>query len=281
MGEIHLRVLDRPIRLTGLPPEAEAAIYECFGAFVASAARDAYVVAVETTAAGWAVVAGGAPDGAPAATESSGLLLALGTAVNRHALTTTRHLAMHAGVVGHDGQAVALPAVSGAGKSTLVAAAVAAGLTYLSDESLCLDRADGSLVPYPKPLGLSAWSRRTLGLHDDDPAERLVPASTLGRAVTPDDRAYVLAHVVFPSVRPGPPELTPVPRSSMITGLLERSFNHFHDPRGSFRLLAAAAVRSRSWSLTYQDLDPPTQHLGALLTPGGQLPEQGERKAIW
>lgn len=60
---------------------------------------------------------------------------------------------VHAGVVGWRGQAIVLPGRSMAGKSTLVAALLAAGATYFSDEYAVLD-ADGLVHPYPRRLAL-------------------------------------------------------------------------------------------------------------------------------
>ena len=63
------------------------------------------------------------------------------------------HVFVHAGVVAHGGGALVLPGRSLAGKTTLVAALVAQGAAYLSDEFAVLD-AEGAVHPYPKPLSL-------------------------------------------------------------------------------------------------------------------------------
>ena len=62
---------------------------------------------------------------------------------------------VHAGVVGWRGEAILIPGRSHSGKSTLVAALVAAGATYYSDEYAVLDER-GRVHPYPKPLSLRA-----------------------------------------------------------------------------------------------------------------------------
>src|SRR5882724_1270329 len=62
---------------------------------------------------------------------------------------------VHAGVVGWRGEAILIPGGSHSGKSTLVAALVAAGATYYSDEYAVLDER-GRVHPYPKPLSLRA-----------------------------------------------------------------------------------------------------------------------------
>jgi hypothetical protein len=64
-----------------------------------------------------------------------------------------RRLFVHAGVVGWKGQAILVPGASHAGKSTLVAALLAAGATYYSDEFAVLDP-QGRVHPFPRPLRL-------------------------------------------------------------------------------------------------------------------------------
>ena len=77
---------------------------------------------------------------------------------------------VHAGVVGWRGKAILIPGRSYSGKSTLVAALVAAGATYYSDEYAVLDER-GRVHPYPKPLSLRA-----------DPGGKAIrhPVETLG-----------------------------------------------------------------------------------------------------
>lgn len=72
---------------------------------------------------------------------------------------------VHAGVVGVDDQAIVLPGRSMAGKTTLVAALVAAGATYLSDEYAVLD-AEGLVHPYPRRLSIRGPQRREVPVAD-------------------------------------------------------------------------------------------------------------------
>ncbi len=72
---------------------------------------------------------------------------------SRVAALAPEHVFVHAGVVAHRGGALVMPGRSLAGKSTLVAALVAQGATYLSDEYAVLDTG-GAVHPYPKPLSL-------------------------------------------------------------------------------------------------------------------------------
>ena len=62
---------------------------------------------------------------------------------------------VHAGVVGWRGEGILIPGRSHSGKSTLVAALLAAGATYYSDEYAVLDER-GRVHPYLKALSLRA-----------------------------------------------------------------------------------------------------------------------------
>ena len=60
---------------------------------------------------------------------------------------------VHAGAVAFSGRVVLVPGRSFTGKSSLIEALVRAGGTYYSDEFAVL-RADGTVVPYPRPIAL-------------------------------------------------------------------------------------------------------------------------------
>lgn len=77
----------------------------------------------------------------------------------RIAVTAPDHVFVHAGVVALGGRALVLPGLSFSGKTTLVAALIAAGATYLSDEFAVLD-ADGLVHPYAKSLSIRGDGER-------------------------------------------------------------------------------------------------------------------------
>jgi hypothetical protein len=78
----------------------------------------------------------------------------LESAVRAHvALNAPAHVFVHAGAVVHHGRAMLIPGSSFSGKTTLVAALVARGAAYASDEFAVLD-ADGLVHPFPKPLSM-------------------------------------------------------------------------------------------------------------------------------
>ena len=105
----------------------------------------------------------------------SAVIASLLTSLNRAAVDGCEVFAAHAGVVAAGEVAIALPAESGDGKSTLTGACLRAGFDYASDEAICVDLVSGAVMPYPKPLGLSEWSRTALGVDD---AALAFPAGT-------------------------------------------------------------------------------------------------------
>lgn len=177
------------------------------------------------------------------------------TDINREAVNQYEGFAAHAGVIARDGRAMALPALTKGGKSTLTSACVMAGFGYVSDESLCIDIKSGEVVPYHKPIMLSAESCRLLGI--DEPSdhsgwvERGVTANDLGGTAVTDH--LKLDHIVFAQYGHDDVNLTPLPASEAVAGLLRLSFNHYKTPADSFRLATSIAATVRTWRLTYDD----------------------------
>lgn len=177
--------------------------------------------------------------------------------LNLEVLGEVDHFAVHAGVVAAGGEVIAFPAESGDGKSTLTAACLAAGYDYVSDEALCVDYGTREIVPYPKPLGLSRWTRDILGLSDplvglqgtEDEAPML--AEELGADVATGELR--LAHVVLLDRTQGETRLEPLPGSETMAALLRMSFNHYKRPQESFEVAAALAQHSRAWRLELSD----------------------------
>lgn len=174
--------------------------------------------------------------------------------LNELALDNFPGLSVHAGVIAKDGCAIAIPGRSGVGKSTLVAACVAAGLDYVSDEALCIDLQTSQVVPYPRPLMLSDLSRQLVGPLD------ATSVTTSGKvAVTPADlRGRIstgplnLTHVVLPH-RGVAPSLERIPTSEIVPVLLERSFNRRPRSPMEFDLVASAVESCQAWRLGYTE----------------------------
>ncbi len=156
--------------------------------------------------------------------------------LNAIAAATEQHLLVHAGVVGGAGAAI-LPGRSGAGKSTLVAACVAEGMAYLSDEYAAVDLDRGTVVPYPKPIGLEG--------------ERLVASADLGAGTVP--RAPVAAAgIAFPRYEEGSrTTCTSVDASWTFLALAAHTTNLTSLGGRALPWLAGLAASRPAWQLTY------------------------------
>lgn len=187
-------------------------------------------------------------------------------ALNRQVIEEYQGFALHAGVVAVNGRAIAFPANSGDGKSTLTAACLRAGFDYVSDESLCIDVDSGAVVPYPKPLGLSEWSRSHLSVAGDTlslPVEAgeamVIPADLDARVAAGPLRLYA---VVLPTVNDVyPPSLVEAEGHVAMAALLEFSFNHFKHGARAFTLASELANQVGAWTLDYGDPNAAAQLL--------------------
>ena len=189
--------------------------------------------------------------------DASAVITSLLTSLNRAVVDECDLFAAHAGVVASGETAIALPAESGDGKSTLTGACLRAGFGYGSDEAICVNLENGTVVPYPKPLGLSAWSRTVL---DIDDATLAFPAGSSEGYVTAADLGADIAkgplrleHVVISEYGHGAPELVEIAGSEAMRVLLEMSFNHYKFGAQAFQLAARLANQSTAWRLTYDD----------------------------
>lgn len=198
----------------------------------------------------WSVDAEGSAEPAEPVDDLTAALLAALT----HALVhSCPLLGVHAGVVSTADGLLVVPGASGHGKTTLVAACLRAGLGYVSDEVLAVDRVTGAVHAFPRPLALGHEVWTVLGL---DPGtrpspggERLVPVTTLGQLGLPGP----VGHVLLTVRGPDRPRLTEVGAGEAVTTLLGSSFNHFRDPAGSLHRVVAIARGARTWRVGYRD----------------------------
>jgi hypothetical protein len=101
---------------------------------------------------GYSVLVDGQP--AESGLDANVAVHVLDTQIRLRIATLARHYVfVHAGVVGVGERALLLPGETFSGKSTLVAALVAEGATYYSDEFAVLD-ATGCVHPYPRALSI-------------------------------------------------------------------------------------------------------------------------------
>jgi hypothetical protein len=159
----------------------------------------------------------------------------LGGTIKAHvAGTAPRYVVVHAGVVEVGGRAIVLPGRSHSGKTTLVAALVAAGATYYSDDCAVIDRR-GLVHPYPQPLGMRSATRIV---------QVQTPIDVLGgRAGTTPVPIALVAAMTFRgeislSVEPMRPAETAL-------SLFEHTFGPRRDPATTMRALGAAARLAR------------------------------------
>jgi hypothetical protein len=189
--------------------------------------------------------------------------------LNARAINAFGGFAVHAGAVAIGDDVIVFPAPSGAGKSTMTAAALRAGCAYVSDEALCLAPASGSVVPYPKPIALSApgwamsgWRDRVGDGLDDGEKVVLTPAQLGVRIASGRARC---AHIVLLERGAAPLRLTPVSRAEGLRTMLRMSFNHYKAPETAFRLASEVATRAQVWQLEYSDPRAAADHLATQL----------------
>jgi hypothetical protein len=240
------------------PPELLAALQALFPAAPAVARRRGLRLAGDTVLLDDAPVA-------PVPTPADALD-ALLMALNARSVGDSPGLSVHAGVVARGGIAVAFPAESGHGKSTLAAACLRAGLDYVSDEALVLPwDGGGEVLPYLKPLTLSAWSAAETGLAPP-------PGGRSERPVTPAelDAACAsgplrLGHLLLLDRGDGPAVLERAARADGAAALLRCAFNHYAAPAGALALAGAAMARAECWTLRYDRPGPAAALVAELL----------------
>lgn len=180
----------------------------------------------------------------------------------RAAIERSPRLLVHAGAVALDGQAVLFPGASGAGKSTMAAACVRRGLGYLSDEMVAVEPGTANVEGWSRPLMLTPWSIRALGLDaSDTPAKRAVPCDLLGGAVVTG--AIPVAHVVVMR-RAAVTSLRPMPASEIVAQILTASFNHYRYGAAAWEAAAEMARQARGWRLDVGTLDAAADAMAGL-----------------
>lgn len=187
-----------------------------------------------------------------------------------------RSILVHAGVVARDGRAVVLPAPPDAGKSTLVAALVAAGFDYLSDEAAVIDPATLRCRPMPRPLGLDPGSWPlfpSLAPHDPFTAACstnmwLVAPAALRAGATGSGGPAEIAAIVVPGYDPRRPTTAEsLPRAEALTLLSEHSFDFAGHGRRGFRSLARLVAAVPCRRLSVRELDRAVAAIEALVGP--------------
>lgn len=180
-------------------------------------------------------------------------------------------LLVHAGsVVTPGGKGLLLPGASGSGKTTLTAGLVRAGFGYLSDEAGAIDPVTRRLYPYPRTLCLKEGSfelfaelngrratLRRLGSEWYVRPESIRPGALAG----PCDVRFVIA----PLYREGSDtRLIPMTKGQAVAELWDSLWNRAVYRDRALRLLTDVVTSSRSFRLTYGELDEAVGHIERL-----------------
>ena len=150
-------------------------------------------------------------------------------------------VALHAGAVSTDGQALLLPAPTKRGKSTLVAGLLTRGFRYLSDEAGLVDPVTSKAHPFSKRITLQEVAvSRFPGLADRLQDRVGLRGHPFYRYAGPEDLGSETGQVsrirwlVFPGAdRTGSPRLSPIGRAEAVEHMAANCFNlHRYRERG-------------------------------------------------
>jgi hypothetical protein len=193
--------------------------------------------------------------------------------LNRRALDDSEHLILHAGGVEHDGVGVVFPGEMEAGKTTLAAGLVRAGLGYLTDEGVAIDRRTLRIHPYPKPLSIDrgAWPLFPELEPDADLATDVYKAEQW--QVPPTDiRPDALGHscpvdvIVFPEHVPGSEtSVDTLGRAEALIELAKNTYKFNVQERAALDVLAEVVRPAACYRLTSGDLDAAVAAVTGLL----------------
>jgi hypothetical protein len=160
---------------------------------------------------------------------------------------------LHAGAVGWNGRAIILPGQTRSGKTTLVAALVAAGATYYSDEFAVLDT-QGRVHPYPRPLSI----RTETGELRETPVEAF--GGRAGRQSLPVGTVLVTRYQPGSVWRP-----RRLSSGKTVLQLLAHTLSVRHAPGQALAVLLQVAERARTLNGVRGDA---SELVGALLSEG-------------
>jgi hypothetical protein len=183
--------------------------------------------------------------------------------INHRAIESCELLALHAGGVEHDDVGLVFPGRMEAGKTTLVTGLVRAGMNYLTDEAVAIDRETLLICPYPKPLSLDpgSWAlfpelepEARLSSDDYKLDQWQVPSSAIRAGAV--GRPCPVRVVIFPRYEPGAPTvMEPLRRAEALIRLTENTFHFETQRRTALDLLAEVVRLADCYHLTVGDLD--------------------------
>jgi hypothetical protein len=221
-------------------------------------------ITARPAAQGWKVLVDDLPTCSVASVDELAGMLEWQVATAAAQRLISRYLLFHAGALASEGRGILLPAPSGSGKSTLVAAMVAAGCQYYSDDVAVLSPRDLHLYPFLRRPCIKSGSFSVLAcayprLREEDEhvsrRDKLVRYLDLPPRSLPDGPVPVRC-IVFPQYVVGAStELTPIRRTEALTRLIESLHNPLADRGHDFRLLVELVRGADCYTLTSGDLD--------------------------
>jgi hypothetical protein len=169
----------------------------------------------------------------------------------------------HAGVAALGERAFMFCGPSGQGKSTLVAALLARGWTYFSDEIAAIDASSGAVHPFPLAPRRRVHDGDFVPLDDGDAIRTLrkeavdFPAHAVGARPLPLERIYFLhyAHAA------GSIDVVPCPPAQSVLTLLRNSLSITADREREIARLAQLASRVPAVQIRYHDAAAAAAHV--------------------
>jgi hypothetical protein len=169
------------------------------------------------------------------------------------AALTDQAVFVHAGVVAWHGRALILPGPSHSGKSSLVAALIAAGATYYSDEYAVIGL-DGRIYPFPRRLRLRSA--------DEQEPSAASTASANGESLDPLQPAWVMNLRYRPDGVWDPKELTP---GQTLLALLENTVAVRRQSELTLRTLKLAVGSATGWQSERGEADDTIREIVRLM----------------
>jgi hypothetical protein len=202
--------------------------------------------------------------------------------VNRRAVEESDGLVLHSGGVERDRLGLIFPGGMESGKTTLVAGLVRAGLGYLTDEAVALDRETLLIHPYPKPLSLDPGSQTLfreleprLDASAEDDGEELqwqIPPTSIRPGSL--GRSCPVSIVMFPHFERGSTTvLEPLRRAEALVELAKNTFGFEEQAHQALDLLADVIRAADCYRLPIGALDEAV----SLVSRAVEVTPQGER----
>ncbi len=221
---------------------------------------------------GWQIFFNKTPVAKPTISESLPLVLQENMII-LHYQSSPYLIAMHAGAVGTEAEAVLLPGASGSGKSTLAAAMAAGGYELYSDE-IALVKSDGRVSPLPFSINIKEGSWGLLGemfpslpgsrsyLRFDSQRVKMLPPPNPAK-----NRAAIRA-IVFPEFDERYSETTLEPLNSCETlSRIKEAGYQLEEPltQRSLEKILSAVLEPDAYLLKYGSLEEAVKKVGSLL----------------